>query len=65
MTEESFMKATWHGHVMAESDQTIGLDGYQYFPPASVRMEFLQAAPKIGADQGLTPAILAIQTPLT
>lgn len=36
------MKATWHGHVIAESDQTIELDGYQYFPPASVRMEFLQ-----------------------
>jgi len=45
------MKATWNGHVIAESDQTIELDGYQYFPPASVRMEFLQAAPKTEADQ--------------
>jgi uncharacterized protein (DUF427 family) len=44
------MKATWHGHVIAESDQTIELDGYRYFPPASVRMEFLQAAPKTEAD---------------
>jgi uncharacterized protein (DUF427 family) len=39
------MKATWHGQVIAESNQTIELDGYHYFPPASVRMEFLQSAP--------------------
>ena len=45
------MKAMWHGHVLAESDQTIELGGYQYFPPASVRMEFLQTAPRTGADQ--------------
>ena len=44
------MKATWQGHVVAESDRTIELDGYQYFPPASVCMEFLQAAPKTAAD---------------
>jgi uncharacterized protein (DUF427 family) len=44
------MKATWQGHVIAESDQTIELDGYQYFPPASVRMEFLQATPRTAAD---------------
>ena len=45
------MKATWQGHVIAESDQTIELDGYQYFPPPSVRMEFLLAAAKTDADQ--------------
>jgi uncharacterized protein (DUF427 family) len=45
------MKAQWHGHVIAESDRTIELDGYQYFPPASVPMEFLQAAPKTEADR--------------
>ena len=45
------MRATWQDHVIAESDQTIELDGYRYFPPASVRMEFLTAAPKTNADQ--------------
>ena len=45
------MRATWQDHVIAESDQTIELDGYRYFPPASVRREFLQAAPKTDADQ--------------
>ena len=44
------MKATWRGHVIAESDQTIELDGYRYFPPGSVRMEYLTAAPKTPAD---------------
>jgi uncharacterized protein (DUF427 family) len=44
------MKATWQGHVIAESDRTIELDGYRYFPPASVRMEFLEAAPRTEAD---------------
>jgi len=47
------MKATWHGHVIAESDETIELDGYRYFPPASVRMEFLQLAPKTGGRPSL------------
>ncbi len=44
------MKAMWHGHVIAESDRTIELDGYRYFPPGSVHMEFLQSAPKTDAD---------------
>jgi uncharacterized protein (DUF427 family) len=44
------MKATWHGHVLAESDRTIELAGYHYFPRESVRMEFLQRAPKTDAD---------------
>ena len=45
------MKARWHGHVIAESDQTIELDGYRYFPPGSVCREFLQLAPKTEADR--------------
>lgn len=44
------MRATWHGQVIAESDRTIELDGYHYFPSESVRMEFLQPAPKTEAD---------------
>ena len=44
------MKATWHGQVIAESNQTIELDGCHHFPPSSVRTEFLQWAPKTEAD---------------
>ena len=35
------MKAIWKGTVIAESDQTIKLEGNNYFPPESVRKEYL------------------------
>lgn len=35
------MKAIWNGQVIAESDQTILLEGNHYFPAESVRQEFL------------------------
>lgn len=44
------MKAIWHGQVIAESDQTIEVGGYQYFPRETVRMDLLRAAPKIPSD---------------
>lgn len=36
------MKAIWNGQVIAESDQTISSDGYQYFPVESVNKNFLR-----------------------
>ncbi len=35
-------KALWNGVVLAESGQTVEVDGYTYFPPVSVRKEFLK-----------------------
>ncbi len=35
------MKAIWNGEVIAESDQTILLEGNHYFPAEAVRQEFL------------------------
>jgi uncharacterized protein (DUF427 family) len=35
-------KATWNGAVLAESAQTVEVEGNQYFPPDSVRREFLK-----------------------
>lgn len=35
------MKATWNGAVIAESNETIIIEGNQYFPPASVHRENL------------------------
>jgi uncharacterized protein (DUF427 family) len=32
-------KATWNGQVLAESDQTIVVEGNHYFPPESIRRE--------------------------
>jgi uncharacterized protein (DUF427 family) len=36
------MKATWNGEVIAESTDTIEIEGNQYFPPNSVHTEFLE-----------------------
>src|SRR5258706_12407842 len=48
--EHDRMKALWHGQVIAESDQTLEVDGYRYFPRESVRMDLLQVAPKTQSD---------------
>lgn len=36
------MKATWNGAVLAESDDTIVVEGNHYFPPDSLNQEFFQ-----------------------
>ncbi|MEX1009404.1 MAG: DUF427 domain-containing protein [Acidimicrobiia bacterium] len=38
------LRAVWNGAVVAESDHTVVVDGYHYFPRASVRSEYLQAS---------------------
>ena len=35
------MKAVWNNQVIAQSDQTIEIEGNQYFPADSVNSEFL------------------------
>jgi uncharacterized protein (DUF427 family) len=35
-------KATWNGTVIAESDDTVVVEGNHYFPAASVRAELLE-----------------------
>jgi uncharacterized protein (DUF427 family) len=44
------MKATWRGRVIAESDRTLEVGGYRYFPRETVRMDLLRAAPKTAGD---------------
>ncbi len=36
------MKAIWNQQVIAESDDTVVVEGNHYFPPDSVKREFLQ-----------------------
>jgi uncharacterized protein (DUF427 family) len=36
------VQATWHGAVLAESDDTVVLEGNHYFPAEAVRGEHLQ-----------------------
>lgn len=33
------MKAIWNGAVLAESDDTVVVEGNHYFPPASINRE--------------------------
>jgi uncharacterized protein (DUF427 family) len=35
-------QATWNGAVIAESEQTVAVEGNQYFPVSDVRAEFLR-----------------------
>jgi uncharacterized protein (DUF427 family) len=44
------MKAVWKGRVIAQSDRTLEVDGYRYFPRDAVRMELLTVAPKTASD---------------
>jgi uncharacterized protein (DUF427 family) len=44
------MKAIWHGQVIAESDRTLEVGGYRYFPRETVRMDLLKPAPKTASD---------------
>ncbi len=34
------MKATWNGVVLAESDDTVVVEGNHYFPPEAVNRDF-------------------------
>ena len=38
------MKAIWNGQVIAESDQTINVEGNQYFPADSVNKKNLKSS---------------------
>jgi uncharacterized protein (DUF427 family) len=36
------MKATWNGAVLAESDETVVVEGNHYFPPDAINKEYFQ-----------------------
>ena len=38
------MKATWNGQVLAESENTIVVEGNHYFPPDSLDREFFRGS---------------------
>ncbi len=35
-------RAIWEGEVLAESDRCVVVEGNQYFPPDSIRREYLR-----------------------
>ncbi len=44
------MKATVDRHVVADSQDVIEFGGYVYFPPPSVRTEWLEKTSKTESD---------------
>lgn len=38
------MKAIWNDVTLAESDDTVVVEGNHYFPPAAVKREYFQAS---------------------
>ena len=44
------MKAILNGTVLAESDDIVSAGGYEYFPLAAARIEWLERSPKTPKD---------------
>jgi uncharacterized protein (DUF427 family) len=42
--------AIWHGKMIAESDRTLEVGGYIYFPRETVRMDLLKSTAKTEND---------------
>ena len=38
------MKATWNGAILAESDQTVVVEGNHYFPREAMNKEFFESS---------------------
>jgi uncharacterized protein (DUF427 family) len=47
----SIMKANWQGKVIAESDRSVEVKGYRYFPRDAVKMELLRKAELTASDR--------------
>lgn len=41
------MKAIWKGQVLAESEETVVVEGNHYFPPSSIKMEYFKQSDTI------------------
>ena len=39
------MRAIWQNTILAQSDDTVVVEGNHYFPPDSLRREFFRASP--------------------
>jgi len=38
------MKATWNGAILAESDNTVVVEGNHYFPPDAIDKQYFQSS---------------------
>ena len=46
-TPHKAYQAIWNGTVIAESDQTVRIEGNQYFPPDSINAEYFRPSDHI------------------
>lgn len=44
MSSGELIRATWNGETIAESDETVVVEGNHYFPPDAVSEEFLRSS---------------------
>ena len=51
-------QAIWNGEVIAESEDTVVVEGNHYFPADSVRREYLVESDKTGAEAAHKPGAL-------
>jgi hypothetical protein len=49
------MQAIWQGTVVAESDQTVVVEGNHYFPPTALRTEYFEPSSTHYADVPIMP----------
>ncbi|MBT8213540.1 MAG: DUF427 domain-containing protein [Acidimicrobiia bacterium] len=40
------MKATWNGAVLAQSDDTVVVEGNHYFPPQAINRDYFTDSPQ-------------------
>lgn len=38
------MKAIWNNEIIAESDDTVVVEGNHYFPPSSIKQEYFKSS---------------------
>jgi uncharacterized protein (DUF427 family) len=38
------MKAIWNGEIVAESDETIVIEGNHYFPPGAIKADYFKSS---------------------
>ena len=55
------MQATLNGQTIAASDDIVEVGGYHYFPPATVRLDWLEKAPKTDSDRACPHGIDALE----
>lgn len=44
--EDMIMKAIWNGEIIAQSDNTVIVEGNHYFPPESINSEYFKPSSK-------------------